>query len=115
MKFSSTTVLLSLLALSSAAPAQQKAKRALTVKSYSQFQVSDGVAGNALAEVNAQFPVCTQLMDAPITTKGKETNQKSTTNIMTNHNLRQKTDRPNRPRQCIRSRSQDHQRCARSG
>ncbi|KAF2838184.1 hypothetical protein M501DRAFT_904804, partial [Patellaria atrata CBS 101060] len=24
---------------------------------YSQFQVSDGVAGNALAEVNAQFPI----------------------------------------------------------
>lgn len=63
MKISAPTLILSLLvALSSAGPipsqAQALAKRALTAKSYSQFQVSDGVAGNALAEVNAKFPVC---------------------------------------------------------
>ncbi len=29
----------------------------LTVQSYADFQVSDGVAGNALDEVNAKFPV----------------------------------------------------------
>lgn len=58
MKFSSTTILLALLTLSSAGPITPKAKRALTAQSYSEFQVSDGVAGNALAEVNAKFPVC---------------------------------------------------------
>ncbi|KEF59340.1 uncharacterized protein A1O9_04184 [Exophiala aquamarina CBS 119918] len=57
MKFSSTAIVLGLLALSSASPIAPKAKRALTVQSYSQFQVSDGVAGNALAEVNAKFPI----------------------------------------------------------
>ena len=58
MKFSTSSVVLSLLvALSSAAPVASQAKRALTAQSYSQFQVSDGVAGNALAEVNAKFPV----------------------------------------------------------
>ena len=30
----------------------------LTAQSYADFQVSDGVAGNALDEVNAKFPVC---------------------------------------------------------
>jgi len=29
----------------------------LTAQSYDDFQVSDGVAGNALAEVNAKFPI----------------------------------------------------------
>ncbi|OIW35051.1 hypothetical protein CONLIGDRAFT_39607 [Coniochaeta ligniaria NRRL 30616] len=29
----------------------------LTVQDYADFQVSDGVAGNALAEVNAKFPI----------------------------------------------------------
>ena len=29
----------------------------LTVQDYADFQVSDGVAGNALAEVQAKFPV----------------------------------------------------------
>ncbi|KAL0474509.1 hypothetical protein QR685DRAFT_549280 [Neurospora intermedia] len=32
-------------------------KRALSAQSYSQFQVSSGVGGNALAEVQAKFPV----------------------------------------------------------
>ncbi len=59
MHFSSATILLSILALSTAAPAGLKTKRAsvLTAQSYADFQVSDGVAGNALAEVNAKFPV----------------------------------------------------------
>ncbi|KAK5062547.1 hypothetical protein LTR84_004620 [Exophiala bonariae] len=58
MKFSTSSLVLSLLlALSSAAPVTSPAKRALTAQSYSQFQVSDGVAGNALAEVNANFPI----------------------------------------------------------
>ena len=34
-----------------------KAKRALTSQAYADFQVSDGVAGNALAEVQVKFPV----------------------------------------------------------
>ncbi|KAK5199017.1 hypothetical protein LTR99_001056 [Exophiala xenobiotica] len=59
MHFSCATILLSILALSTAAPAGLKAKRAsvLTAQSYADFQVSDGVAGNALAEVNAKFPI----------------------------------------------------------
>jgi len=32
----------------------------LTVQDYNDFQVSDGVGGNALAEVNAKFPVFTK-------------------------------------------------------
>ncbi|KAK4158488.1 hypothetical protein C8A00DRAFT_28498 [Chaetomidium leptoderma] len=54
-------VLFSLLATSFAAPAStgdRIVKRGvLTVQDYSQFQVSSGVAGNALAEVNANFPI----------------------------------------------------------
>ena len=57
MRLSPTTVLLGIFALSTAAPVNVKTKRALTVRPYSEFQISDGVAGNALAEVNAQFPV----------------------------------------------------------
>ncbi|KAJ9618608.1 hypothetical protein H2204_012961 [Knufia peltigerae] len=61
MRFS-TAVFLGLLALSSAAPVALKNKRAsvLTTQSYADFQVSDGVAGNALAEVNAKFPKINQ-------------------------------------------------------
>ena len=67
MHFSNLAVLLSLSVASLAAPVDT-GKRAtaigtsasvLTAGSYSDFQVSDGVAGNALAEVNAKFPVCT--------------------------------------------------------
>lgn len=36
----------------------QKRAGVLTVSDYSDFQVSDGVAGDALAEVKAKFPVC---------------------------------------------------------
>ncbi|KIW65191.1 hypothetical protein PV04_07471 [Phialophora macrospora] len=60
MRFSSTTVLFALVALSAAGPIGLKKKAGvLTVKPYSEFQVSDGVAGNALAEVNANFPIDT--------------------------------------------------------
>jgi hypothetical protein len=57
MYFSTATILMSILALSSAGPVAMKSKRALTTQSYANFQVSDGTAGNALAEVNANFPV----------------------------------------------------------
>ncbi|KAL2180351.1 uncharacterized protein P884DRAFT_289768 [Thermothelomyces heterothallicus CBS 202.75] len=56
-------VLFSLLASSFALPtgsADRTVKRGvLSVQNYSEFQVSDGVAGNALAEVNAKFPIDT--------------------------------------------------------
>lgn len=58
-------VLFSLLASSFALPTasgDRKVKRGiLSVQDYSDFQVSDGVAGNALAEVKAKFPVCIRL------------------------------------------------------
>ncbi|CAJ2503184.1 Uu.00g105780.m01.CDS01 [Anthostomella pinea] len=62
MHFSASTLtsLLVGFALSSTAiahPVLARATDTLTEKPYSEFQVSDGVAGNALAEVNAQFPV----------------------------------------------------------
>ncbi|KAH6650796.1 hypothetical protein F5144DRAFT_60645 [Chaetomium tenue] len=54
-------VLFSLLASSIALPmnnGDRKVKRAvLTVQDYADFQVSSGVAGDALAEVNAKFPI----------------------------------------------------------
>ncbi|OQU93584.1 hypothetical protein CLAIMM_00071 [Cladophialophora immunda] len=61
MYISSATILLGLVALSAAGPIGVRTKRAnvLTVRPYSEFQVSDGVAGNALAEVNANFPIDT--------------------------------------------------------
>ncbi|EHK99402.1 hypothetical protein GLAREA_06695 [Glarea lozoyensis ATCC 20868] len=55
MRFSNT--LLSILSLSSAVLAAPMNKRALTVKSYNDFSVSAGVSGDALAEVNANFPI----------------------------------------------------------
>ncbi|KAF2122346.1 hypothetical protein BDV96DRAFT_609256 [Lophiotrema nucula] len=61
MRFSTSFVLTGLLATALAAPTAKPHKRAgvLTAQSYAQFQVSDGVAGNALAEVNAKFPIDT--------------------------------------------------------
>ncbi|KAH0832689.1 hypothetical protein AYO21_04767 [Fonsecaea monophora] len=63
MYISPATILLGIVALSAAAPtgigAKTKRANVLTVQPYSQFQVSDGVAGNALAEVNAKFPIDT--------------------------------------------------------
>ncbi|KAF2796982.1 hypothetical protein K505DRAFT_406028 [Melanomma pulvis-pyrius CBS 109.77] len=58
MRFSASIILSGLLATAFAAPIANE-KRALTASSYADFQVSDGVAGNALAEVNAKFPVDT--------------------------------------------------------
>lgn len=49
----------SALALPTAQDAHHKRAAVLTKQSYAQFQVSDGVAGNALAEVQAKFPVST--------------------------------------------------------
>ncbi|KAI1851302.1 hypothetical protein JX266_003377 [Neoarthrinium moseri] len=59
MQFSIIAVLLSLTATSIAAPAPVHQKRAdvLTFRTYNNFQISNGVAGNALAEVNQAFPV----------------------------------------------------------
>lgn len=60
MYFSGFAILLMLTVPSLAAPARKPIKRragVLSVQTYNQFQVSDGVAGNALAEVNAHFPV----------------------------------------------------------
>ena len=61
MYFSKIAVVLSVAVSALALPALEapKQKRAgvLTVQDYADFQVSDGVAGNALAEVQANFPV----------------------------------------------------------
>ncbi|KAK9422010.1 putative Small secreted protein [Seiridium unicorne] len=60
MYFSKIAVVLSLAASAFAAPtgdASQKQKRALTFQTYNNFQISDGTAGNALAEAQAAFPV----------------------------------------------------------
>ena len=64
MRFTAAAFVFGLVAISVATPTpsmlatKTKAKRALTSQSYADFQVSDGVAGNALAEVQANFPVC---------------------------------------------------------
>jgi hypothetical protein len=63
MQFAKIAFFLGLAATSLAAPiaSSSEEKRAsagvLKVQAYAAFQVSDGVAGNALAEVNAKFPV----------------------------------------------------------
>jgi hypothetical protein len=59
MHFSTAlTVFLSLAASSLAAPhTLDKRAGVLKVQTYNQFSVSAGVGGNALAEVNAKFPV----------------------------------------------------------
>jgi ABC-type polysaccharide transport system permease subunit len=54
MRFSTITLFLSLTASVISAPI---GKRALTAQTYNEFNVSGGTAGNALAEVNAKFPV----------------------------------------------------------
>ncbi|KAH8883261.1 hypothetical protein GQ53DRAFT_699863 [Thozetella sp. PMI_491] len=53
------TALLAIIASAVASPVPETvlSKRALTFRTYNTFQVSNGVAGNALAEVNAAFPV----------------------------------------------------------
>jgi hypothetical protein len=60
MRFSASIVLSGLLATAFAAPIANE-KRALTASSYADFQVSDGVGGNALAEVQAKFPLPSDL------------------------------------------------------
>jgi hypothetical protein len=58
MQIKPLLVLLSLSLTTLSAPTPlTAAKRALTQQTYDQFSVSGGVAGNALAEVNAKFPV----------------------------------------------------------
>ncbi|KAF2472877.1 uncharacterized protein BDR25DRAFT_283447 [Lindgomyces ingoldianus] len=59
MRFSSSIFLFGLAATSLAAPVANAKRGVLTKQSYADFQVSDGVAGNALAEVNAKFPIDT--------------------------------------------------------
>lgn len=55
------TILFSLIASAIAMPtpadAPEKRAGVLSVQDYADFQVSDGTAGNALAEVQAKFPV----------------------------------------------------------
>lgn len=57
----SKIAILSLAASAIASPARlhQNKKRALEIQNYADFQISDGVAGNALAEVAEKFPVRT--------------------------------------------------------
>jgi hypothetical protein len=61
MHFSTSLTIFLSLSSAIAAPIKLTGKRAtagvLSVQSYDDFNVSDGVAGNALAEVNAKFPV----------------------------------------------------------
>ncbi|KAH8675646.1 hypothetical protein BX600DRAFT_432208 [Xylariales sp. PMI_506] len=63
MYFTKVAVVLSLavsaLALPTSGDVTRKTKRALTFKPYADFQISDGTAGNALAEAQAEFPVDT--------------------------------------------------------
>jgi hypothetical protein len=74
MRFSLSTSLMVLLSMTAAAPVDNKratgtSASVLTVQTYDEFSVSAGVAGSALAEVNAKFPVCfssTQLIPPPI-------------------------------------------------
>ena len=60
MHLASSTLLLCLLTLATTSPISHQHRRQAAVlqsQTYSQFQVSDGVAGSALDEVNAAFPV----------------------------------------------------------
>ena len=71
MHFSIPTTFALLVSLAIASPlsltgeknqrATKAAASVLTVQTYNDFQVSDGQAGNALAEVNASFPVSVYL------------------------------------------------------
>lgn len=65
MHFStSLTVLLSLATATLSTPVDKRASAVLTVQTYNAFSVSSGVAGNALAEVNAKFPVRVLILDS---------------------------------------------------
>lgn len=55
--FFKATIILSLALSALALPALPKRAGVLTAQPYADFQISDGVAGDALAEVQAKFPV----------------------------------------------------------
>ena len=58
MHFSTPLTILLSISSAIAAPVNKRAAAGvLTVQTYDEFNVSDGVAGNALDEVNAKFPV----------------------------------------------------------
>ncbi|KAH6659975.1 hypothetical protein BKA67DRAFT_530097 [Truncatella angustata] len=63
MYFTKIAVVLSMAASALAAPTGivGPQKRALTFQTYDKFQISDGTAGNALAEAQAAFPVDSDL------------------------------------------------------
>lgn len=66
MRFSASFILSGLLATGAlAAPAAVKRAGVLTKQSYADFQISDGVAGNAQAEVLQKFPVRPSSMYSP--------------------------------------------------
>lgn len=54
----SSTAVAAAAATTAASASTGAAGAVLTAQDYSAFQVSDGVGGSALAEVNAKFPVC---------------------------------------------------------
>lgn len=56
MYLSKAILFVSLAASAIASPIRERADL-LQVQAYAQFQISDGVAGNALEEVAAKFPV----------------------------------------------------------
>ncbi|KAF2196774.1 hypothetical protein GQ43DRAFT_435717 [Delitschia confertaspora ATCC 74209] len=81
MHFSTSILLLLSLFASSTLASPVSSKRAAVLKktSYANFQISDGVAGNALAEVMAKFPIDTAKLasidpaDAKILSHARET------------------------------------------
>ncbi|KAK7181817.1 hypothetical protein DPSP01_002408 [Paraphaeosphaeria sporulosa] len=87
MRFSSSAIVSALLATGALAAPTPLTKRAgvLTAKSYADFQVSDGVAGNALAEVQAKFPIDTSNLanvdpaDAKIISDARQTAESAET------------------------------------
>lgn len=60
MHFSNIFVAISLVSSALALPISSTPleRRALQFREYADFQISDGKAGNALAEAQAEFPVC---------------------------------------------------------
>lgn len=55
--FFKATIILSLAVSALALPTLPKRAGVLTARPYADFQISDGVAGDALAEFQAKFPV----------------------------------------------------------
>ncbi|ORY10030.1 hypothetical protein BCR34DRAFT_486370 [Clohesyomyces aquaticus] len=86
MHFSTSIFLFGLVAASIAAPVSNEKRAAvLSKQAYADFQISDGVAGNALAEVNAKFPIDTSNLanvdpaDAQIISDARETAESAET------------------------------------